>query len=63
LTHVDLFLARNAEKWHIPESAEEQILAAVTALDLSIAHIIQKAACQYWSILPSIVDVTFITQK
>ena len=25
LTHVARFLTRNAEKWHIPESVEEQI--------------------------------------
>jgi len=43
LTRVARFWARNAEKWHIPESVEEQILATAKALHQSIAHRIQKA--------------------
>jgi len=43
LTHAARFLTRNAQKWHIPDSVEEQILATAKALDQSIAHRIQMA--------------------
>ena len=43
LTHAARILTRNAQKWHIPESVEEQISATAQALDQSIAHRIQKA--------------------